>query len=467
MAAQDHFSRIAPKGRFVRAFFLSLFMVAILFVFIVIYKLDERIQNIQVAEQSDPVWVASQLQFELLRLKNELGQLALDYTPQPDIGLRFDIAWSRITVLTEGRLPAVIESYGLNADIVQELEATFGRIEPAIAALAPDGLSTEQRRASVEDILRQLEGYDLSIRDFLVELAQAKSAAMADVRTGLLSLSNAIAYLGATVLILLAIFVFILLLDLSASKQAETKTRRLAEEASSGARMKANFMSVISHELRTPLTSILGGLTLLKLKLSNTTIDETTLKLIEVASRNGDRLLELINNILDAQALSESRVTVVQKPVNLNEVAAAAVEDCEAYANQFGVTYRLKTATETVEVLTDRARVGQILVNLLSNAAKFTPSGGIVDIRVQKFGKQARVEVIDEGIGIPQHLQGSIFSPFYQVNPGTTGATKSSGLGLSISKQLIDLLDGEIGFNSTQGQGSIFWIELPLISSDQ
>ncbi|EAQ24709.1 two-component hybrid sensor and regulator [Roseovarius sp. 217] len=441
-------------------------MIAILFVFTVIYQLDERIQNIQVAEQSDPVWVASQLQFELLRLKNELGKFALGYGVETDIGFRLDIAWSRVSVLKQGSLPQVIETFDVNADVVRDLEATFRRIEPAIAGLVSDSLSIEQRRASVEEILRQLDGYDLSIRDFLVELAQAKSAVMADVRTGLLSLSHAIAYLGATVLILLAIFVFILLLDLSAAKQAENKMRKLADEASSAARMKTNFMSVISHELRTPLTSILGGLALLKFKLNNTLVDETTIKLLDVASRNGDRLLELINNILDAQALSESRVTVVQKPVDLNEVAASAVEDCEAYANRFGVTYRLTTATETVEVLTDRGRVSQILINLISNAAKFTPSGGSVDIRVLKVGKQARVEVIDEGIGIPHHLQGSIFSPFYQVNPGTTGATKSSGLGLSISKQLIDLLDGEIGFNSTQGQGSIFWIELPWISQD-
>jgi len=466
MAAQEYLRRIAISGKTIKGFLLALFAGTSIIVFAVEYKLDERIQGIQTAEHQEPLWIASQLQFELLRFKATIGSYALGTTPVAEVAHRFEIAWSRINVLQQGRFPDEFQRDGINDDAVTMLEVAFTRLEPWIATLDRADMTDAERRDIAAVMLQELDGFDLAIKEFLIAISQAKSGNLAKFRGELLSFSNAITYLSVMIFSLLTIFVLLLLMDLRAARNAEREMRKLADEASSAARMKINFMSVVSHELRTPLTAILGGLSLLKIRLGETLKDETSLKLLSVATRNGERLLELVSNILDAQALSEGKVSAVLKPEDINEIVISAVEDCQGYATQFGVSYQVENPEGRLPLLTDRTRLTQVLVNLLSNAAKFTTPGDVVKINVRQVGPKVRVDVIDNGIGIPFDRQGSIFSTFYQVNPGTTGATRSSGLGLSITKNLIDLLGGDIGFTSVAEKGSTFWIELDLLHVD-
>ncbi len=455
---------MTDKSRIIRAVLLVVFVGAVLFGIGVVYKLSDRVDNIQTAEQSDPLWIGSQLQFELLRLERELSEVALGLRPSTDVALRFNIAWSRITILQEGKLSELITSFGIDQTVLSDLEETFQAVEPDIAEFISQERTNDAGHQKAAEILAELEGYDIALRNLLVALAQAKNSTLLEFRTGLLSLSHVIAYLGTTLLILFGIFVSLLLLELRAAKRRERKMRTLAEEATSAARLKMNFMSVVSHELRTPLTSLLGGLSLLKARVGGTLKDATAVKLLDVADRNGDRLLTLVNDILDAQALSEGKVSVKRETTDLNEVVKAAVENCQGYADKLGVGYAIHSPQEPVMTLTDSARVTQVLNNLLSNAAKFTSAGDVVEVRLTRIGDRARIEVTDHGIGIPADLQPDIFTPFHQINPGTTGANKSSGLGLSITKQLIDLLNGKVGFTSVEGDGSVFWIELDLLS---
>ena len=455
------------KSRIIRAVLLVVFVGAVLFGIGVVYKLSDRVDNIQTAEQSDPLWVGSQLQFEVLRLEKELSEVVLGLRPPTDVALRFNIAWSRITILQEGKLARLLTSFGIDQTVLSDLEKTFQTVEPDIAEFVSQELTSDEERQKAAKILAELEGYDIALRNLLVALAQVKNSTLSEFRTGLLSLSHVIAYLGTTLLILFGIFISLLLLELRAAKKREREMCILAEKATSAARLKMNFMSVVSHELRTPLTSLLGGLSLLKARIGGTLEDPAALKLLDVADRNGNRLLTLVNDILDAQALSEGKVSVKRETVDLNEVVKSAVENCQSYAEKLGVSYAVHTPQEPVIALTDSARVTQVLNNLISNAAKFTSAGDVVEVSLTRISDRARIEVTDHGIGIPADLQPDIFTPFHQINPGTTGANKSSGLGLSITKQLIDLLGGKVGFTSVEGDGSVFWIELDLPSQSQ
>lgn len=453
------------KSRLVQAVLLTMFVGAVLFGIGVVFKLSDRVDNIQTAEQSDPLWIGSQLQFEMLRLEREISEVALGLKPAQNVALRFDIAWSRLTILQEGKLSQIISNFDIDTDVLSSLERTLETLDPRIAEFTTQNMPEDMRRQQAQVILDALEGFDMALREFLLALAQAKTNSMSEFRTGLLSLSHAIAYMGITILALFGIFMSLLVIELRVAKSTEREMRILADEATSASRMKTNFMSVVSHELRTPLTSLLGGLALLRAKAGETLKDKTALKLLDVASRNGERLLTLVNDILDAQALSEGKVSVKLEPADLNQIVVAAVESCQNYAAKLGVTYRVSTPDEVLISLTDSARLTQVLCNLISNAAKFTSEGDGVEVSVRRIDQKARIEVADHGIGIAAEEQKGIFTPFHQINPGTTGANKSSGLGLSITKQLMDLLGGSVGFSSVEGKGSIFWIEVELYTN--
>jgi len=455
---------VRRKIRTIQAILLVLFVGAVVFGIGVILKLSDRVESIQTAEQSDPLWIGSQLQFEMLRLERELSEAALGLKPTTGVALRFDIAWSRITILQEGKLAQVIESFSIDQSVLLALKDRFEALEPLIEEFATQDMNDAVRLQRATTLLAALEGFDISLRDFLLALAQAKTISLTEFRTGLLSLSQAIAYLGATILALFGIFITLLLLELRFAAKRAREMRALAQEATSASRLKMNFMSVVSHELRTPLTSLLGGLELLKSRLSVTLEDKTALKLLNICSRNGDRLLTIVNDILDAQALSEGKVSVKRETTDLVEAVEAAVESCRPYADALEVSYDVSTPPEKILAFTDSERVSQVLGNFLSNAAKFTSSGDVVNVTLERIGRTARIEVKDHGIGIPVEKQKDIFSAFHQINPGTTGGNKSSGLGLSIAKQLMDLLGGRVGFHSVEGKGSTFWIELNVMS---
>lgn len=225
-------------------------------------------------------------------------------------------------------------------------------------------------------------------------------------------------------------------------------------------RLKDELVSTVSHELRTPLTSISGSLGLLVSQWSGG-LPECTLRLLEIALKNSQRLVRLIDDILDVEKIESGCVVFSFVRVDLRDVAKQAIDDNRGFAEGFGVHVLLDAASVEAEVQADPDRLAQVITNLLSNAIKFSLPGSEVLIAVEKNGDVFRISVRDHGSGIPEEFKPHIFEKFAQADETNSRQKGGTGLGLSIVKQIVERLGGKVGFNDAPGGGAMFYVELP------
>jgi signal transduction histidine kinase len=238
---------------------------------------------------------------------------------------------------------------------------------------------------------------------------------------------------------------------------------RYATERKRLERLKDEFVSTVSHELRTPLTSIAGSLGLLMGRLSGE-LSPPAARLLKIAHSNSERLVRLVNDILDIEKLESGRVTFDLKKVDLRPLVQQAVDAIKAFAGNLGVSVRVESAGDaTAYVRADSDRLVQVMTNLLSNAVKFTAPQSEVVVTIEKrVGPDVvRLSVRDHGSGIPADFRSSIFERFAQADATNARRKGGTGLGLSIVKQIVDRLSGEVGFLDAPGGGTIFYVELP------
>lgn len=232
-----------------------------------------------------------------------------------------------------------------------------------------------------------------------------------------------------------------------------TERRRIAQ-------VQSEFVSVVSHELRTPITSIRGALAILDSgKAGN--VSETQLKLIQIAHKNSQRLITLVNDILDMEKLMAGKMSLNMESINLISLVELAIESNTSYAQTYNTKLVLCEHPEEAMVIADPDRLMQVLTNLLSNAAKFSPADRVVEIYITHEAKTIKVSVKDYGPGIPIEFRARIFSAFAQADSSDTRKQGGTGLGLKISKTLIEKMGGTIDFESEIGAGSCFWFSLP------
>jgi PAS domain S-box-containing protein len=228
-------------------------------------------------------------------------------------------------------------------------------------------------------------------------------------------------------------------------------------------RMKTEFISLVSHELRTPLTSIKGYVDiLLDGDLGPLTPDQD--KFLTIVSQNTDRLVVIINELLDISRIEAGKVDVERVPMNVHRIVEDVAASMRPMLEVNEHRLALDLATTEPAALGDASRTTQIVTNLLSNAIKYTPVGGDISIRAQNEGAMVRISVSDTGIGLSVDEQAQLFSKFFRARNAMTQRVGGTGLGLVITRALIEMQGGTITVNSAKGEGSTFSFTLPAMS---
>jgi PAS domain S-box-containing protein len=223
-------------------------------------------------------------------------------------------------------------------------------------------------------------------------------------------------------------------------------------------RIKSEFVSMVSHELRTPLTSIRGSLGLV-LGTQAELLPPKAKRFLEIANGNCERLILLVNDILDIDKITSGHMLFVIDSIQLNNVLFEAVHAVEGYVEKLNVKLVLRPPVNEVRINVDERRLLQVLTNLLSNAAKFSPPNAEVRVGAEISATQVRITVADSGPGIPENFRGRIFGKFSQADSSSTRQVGGTGLGLHISRQIVEHMHGRIGFDTEVGVGTTFWVE--------
>ena len=244
--------------------------------------------------------------------------------------------------------------------------------------------------------------------------------------------------------------------DITERKLIEHNLIAAKEEAERFSEAKSEFLSRMSHELRTPMNAILGFSQLLDME----PISEKQHSFVGEISTAGNHLLALIGDLLELSRIEAGGTLIVTEAVNLKEVLSEAVKFTESLMSENNLSLSINDDTD-FEVMADSTRLRQVLVNLLSNAAKYNNKNRSVNVNCEVYGDNVKVMISDEGNGIAPDLLDKLFTPFERLGAEKTGID-GTGIGLSLSKQLVEMMDGKIGVESKLGQGSIFWVELPM-----
>ena len=246
--------------------------------------------------------------------------------------------------------------------------------------------------------------------------------------------------------------------EISIRRFIQTQLVQAKEVAEGSSRAKSEFLANMSHELRTPLNSIIGFAKLLLMGVEK----EDEGKYIANIEKSGEHLLKIINEILDFTKLDAGKVMLNLQDLDAGDVIADSMSIIKVQADRKRISAGFKRPPGKVIVRADHKRFQQIMLNLLSNAVKFTPEGGTVGIVLSKEDGYARVEVSDSGIGIAQEHIGAIFDKFTQIESGMSRETQGTGLGLPITKNLVEAHNGTISVTSEPGKGSMFTFTIPL-----
>ena len=363
---------------------------------------------------------------------------------------KYEAAYREIRALKIPESPLLLKDLELIQQAMtgmrNEASLIFNFFESAKAAEAGKRMATMDRKFAILNLrIASLSQRVRAIQQLIFDKQQANAKSLQKLE-----------YFISALVVLMVIGALFYGKQISIAMRQTEKDRRQMDQ------MKSEFVSTVSHELRTPLTAIVGALSLIQNKVQGEEVLPKTMKLIDLAHKNSQRLSLLINDLLDLEKLDSGKFQFDMQVQSILPVIEHALEACQSYGADYGVTIACTNLDGDTNVNVDSQRLTQVLLNLLSNAIKFSPQGGVVEVVSERHGKWVRVSVRDYGQGISAGFHKRIFQKFAQGDSSDARKKGGTGLGLTISRQLIEGMGGSIDFVSVEGQGATFFIDLPV-----
>lgn len=425
-------------------------------------SLQDRRQVMLQSVREDAMWAV----FQTNRQASRLTQLVLkaQNNPTPDaidaVLLGFDLLYSRIALLDRGVFSDSFQSSSELRIIEAAVSQEIYELAQMIDTIAGD-------RTAVEDalplILAEAQKVNTTSNDLVIATNATLNEARVASRQQAFALYQRLAVAAGVAALVFICTILLQFLDLRIISQTQKQLRELsvrnsrsaaAAEAASAA--KSMFLATMSHEIRTPLNGIIGAADLLRTE----DLDPAQSRRVLTIWRSGHVLLDIINDILDYSNLDANGVTFNNAPVSLPDVAGLVHDVFQARIADAGLSFDIDLPAITI--MTDEIRLRQILLNLVSNAIKFTPAGS-VSVRGMLLAQDGlRIEVQDSGIGIASEDHSKLFRDFSQIEGSESRPFGGTGLGLAICRRVVTGMGGRIGVESAIGRGSVFWVELPV-----
>ncbi|PPJ47966.1 hybrid sensor histidine kinase/response regulator [Rhizobium sp. KAs_5_22] len=452
---------------------LQLVSAVLLFVLIVLFvDISRQFRFLQDGIRENAVWSVYQLDREARALDYSLAELRRQ-PPSPallgELSLRYDILYSRTQLVIESKFGDYFSDDPKVVRLLGEITAQVTAFQATFDAYTLGDTPTAAELESLDDALAALSK---TTEALLIQTNMQLSADRADARDTILELEKTSAIMLGLLMVSVVFLVVTLRRQLKSVRKAGVELEGMAhrlteayEAADAGNRAKSQFMATMGHEIRTPLNAILGMSELLEFS----ELPDDALSSVKTIRSSGEALLEVINEILDYSKIEHGKLELEERAVDIRALAETTVSIIRGRADDHGntVVLDIPDSLDALFVRTDPTRLRQVLLNLLSNAVKFT-SKGTVTLRLREFYRHGklmmRFEVEDTGIGIDEAGLAKLFKPFSQVDASISRKYGGTGLGLTICKQIVEKLGGELGMSSTVGVGSIFWFELAVVA---